>query len=118
MKMLTAQQIFNKVSKHLLTQNRRVTKDGRAQWVAPNGDLCASACLIKPSIRKGKLNDDYWDSNNSIYRDSGVDMDNHFELVCDLTNCHDHNKPSRWPRKLRAIAKDHGLKIQEYLKNA
>lgn len=119
MKMLTAQQIFTKVAKHLLKQNNRA-HDGKgcARWVDDKGNLCASACLIKPSIRKGMTNEDYWSYSPSRYKVSGVDMDEHFDLVIDLTNCHDENKPSRWPRKLRRIARDHKLKIPEFLKDA
>lgn len=116
--MLTKQQIFNKVSKHLITQNKRVYMKGEAEWVDYNGNLCASACLVKPSIRKGKTNSDYWANSTSYLKESGVDLfqGDCFDLVYDLTVCHDDNKPSRWPRKLRAIARAHDLKIPEYLK--
>ena len=120
--MLTKQQIFNKVAKHLLTQNKRAYSNGAALWDDSNGNICASACLIKPSIRKGLTNSDYWNSSWDYLKQSGVDMfqDNGdvFSLVVELTNCHDDNKPSRWPRKLRAIARKFKLKIPEYLINA
>lgn len=116
--MLTVKQIFNKVSKHLITQNKRVPD---REWVGKNGELCASAVLVKPSIRKGLKNEDYWGNSWGYLEKSGVDMfhnEDVFNLVVDLTKCHDENKPSRWPRKLRAIARKYDLKIPEYLANA
>lgn len=119
MKMLTAQQIFTKVSKHLLKQNKRVVDEhGRADWVDGQGNLCASACLLKPETRKMITAMGFGWTNSSNYMENGVDYDANLRLIIDLTNCHDENKPSRWPRKLRRIAREHNLKIPEFLKNA
>lgn len=118
MKMLSTQQIFNKVAKHLLTQNKRVRYDGLSQWVDHRGNLCASACLVKPSLRKGLGNEDYWHDGRELLANSGVDWNSHYDIVDALTIVHDDNKPSRWPEKLRAVAKRFKLKVPEYLKNA
>jgi hypothetical protein len=118
MKKLSSQRVFNKVSKHLLKQNKRVLVNGRAEWVGPNGELCASAVLIKPSFRKGLTNEDYWERSRGLLEVSGVDLEEDSGLLVRLTDIHDDCKPSRWPEKLRATAKEYKLKVPEFLKDA
>lgn len=115
MEMLTAQKIFEKSAKRLLKQNRRTAvvdpADGKKYYpfVAPNGDRCGCGHLLS----KAAKNSNHCD--NGEYHAMGVDREKHHRLLQELVYCHDRNKPSRWPRVLRRIARDYNLKIPAWL---
>lgn len=112
------QRVFNKVAKHLLTQNSRATKSDHLEectlFDEETGKRCAVGCLLPKSYYKKEFSEgERWRRiREIIIPNSKLDL-----LMDDLMECHDDIKPSRWPQRLRAIARDKGLEIPEFLRN-
>ncbi len=108
MKMLSAQQIFNKVAKGLIKQGVRTTKDSFGDYpvIDESGNRCALGMLVDSNRPN---------NGNRRFKLSGVDEDANDRLLMELQFAHDNNKPSRWPRVLRRIAREHKLKIPTWL---
>ncbi len=126
--MLTNQEIFDKVAKHLLAQNKQSRRDtcyttmtSACLYRTPGGLKCAVGCLI---------DDEHYDQNcegvsvsklvatgpkvitlrESLER-SGVDIHNEDtqELLRQLQILHDQNEPQTWGNGLLAVAAKLGL---------
>ncbi len=58
----TAQQVFDQVATHLLTQNARSENEDGCQYLASNGQMCAAGCLIDENEYDVSLEDHDWSS--------------------------------------------------------
>src|SRR3954452_25038072 len=111
---MTPQQIYNRVAKHLLTQNRKSVKPGtmRCLYRGPNGLKCAIGILIPNKLysedmeRVPVLNLCRFPSLKSRF-------DGHYSLLCELQTVHDSHPVRSWPALLRGVAREFDLKPVE-----
>ncbi len=114
------QEIFDKVSVHLLTQGKRALGDDgqRCKYRAPDGSKCAVGILIP---------DDAYDPVMEGHPSSALCMvaalppffTTEGDLLSDLQVLHDCVKPDMWPEYLHRMARHKGLSttaMDEYLK--
>lgn len=118
---LTLQEIFDKVAKHLLTQNAQSIAEGICRYRDPEGRKCAVGCLIPdacylPSIEgrtitEGQLS--YAGPLRRVLERSGIPTDKTtFSLLRSLQGVHDDHAPADWPHRLKIVAEDHGLSFE------
>lgn len=132
------QEIFDRVARHLLTQNAKaIAPDGACSYRAPGGLMCAVGCLIPDSYYDPKLEHnsigslesslasfkkdskyatsgqkrigELWDN---IRTSLGLDEEG-VKLLSSLQAIHDNGgmgyEVSSWPARLRVCAKDYKL---------
>jgi hypothetical protein len=117
--MMTLQQIFDKVARHLLTQMKQSrTELGSCAYRGADNTMCAVGCLIEDKHYKRTIEfKGARDTNvQEILVKSGileaVDVDNYSlktELLARLQVVHDSNQPSAWKELLVKLANDCGL---------
>jgi hypothetical protein len=111
MEQLTKQQVFDKVKKHLLTQNKRaLDRGGSCLYRAAEGLTCAAGCLISDDVYSHSL-EGKSASSVAVARAleaSGVSRE-YNDLVCSLQCMHDIDAPENWPVTMKEIASHHGL---------
>lgn len=110
----TAQQVFDQVATHLLTQKKksRIIHESNGDscvYRTPEGLKCAAGCLMSDeeflTLVGGTRNSIPWRS--LIAR--GVAPEEHSELIVSLQRCHDHNTPEYWDIYLFEIANAYDL---------
>jgi hypothetical protein len=112
MQKLNNQQIFNKVAKHLLKQNKQslLAFGSVCAYKNPDGLKCAIGCLIPNQLYSPGMEEK---SIRQIFKNSyglqALFKDESLDLLETLQNLHDMDKPNRWESGLRIIAKDYGL---------
>ena len=120
---MTNQDIFNKVTAHLLTQKVRSTMiAGSCAYRGENNTSCAIGCLIKDEAYSKSL--EYRVYNHETVQaaliQSGLSLDGEVcELLGDLQNIHDTRAPENWEAELIKCAEKFDLFIlspQEYAK--
>jgi hypothetical protein len=98
----TAQEVFDQVALHLLTQGRKSRSADGCFYRGPNGLMCAAGCLI--------ADDEYnkeWDETPTGWCDlviSGVITSVHSNIIDQLQSTHDFRHPCEWKKELEAIA--------------
>jgi hypothetical protein len=134
--MLSKQEVFTKVSTHLLAQGYRAENThGDCVYLADNGAQCAVGCLIvygayNPIFEGVSTRDldkvfaantrlEGYDPNDiprkwalkQALLASGVDVTDPstVDMLADLQTLHDSQDPSDWPLDLPQIAKEVGL---------
>lgn len=102
------QEIFDKVSKHLLTQNAKALgADNKCKYRNPTGLKCAAGCLIPdndydPKMERKFVREfDYF--ANCGYSKKEID------LISELQQIHDEVEVYAWKRQLIDLAKENGL---------
>jgi hypothetical protein len=103
------QEVFNYVSRHLLTQGRRAFGPNLAigcVYRNVEGLRCAAGCLIAPSEYKEEFEGNVW----SVLQANGVVPRVHGELITELQKVHDGISPDKWASALAGVAKTFGLK--------
>jgi hypothetical protein len=121
---LLAQEVFDIVSRHLLTQDSKSFDDNDSpRYFGYWGKKCAIGCLIPPEHYDPKI-EGYGVCLTRFHRvdtverilatalfKSGVDVGNPYilDLLIDLQECHDIAPTDRWYCELDAIARRHGL---------
>ncbi len=103
------QEIFDKVSKHLLKQNKRAVskEDGSCKYRTSNGLKCAAGCLIpdydySPKMEKTLVN------NLKFFQESGYSPEE-IQMIAVLQQIHDLSEPKHWKRQLKTMAEERGL---------
>lgn len=112
---LTTQEVFDKVSRHLLKQNRKATdKVGGGLYLTVDGCKCAIGSLIHSDHYDPYFEGSAWDDTNvkQALRKSDVNVENELtrRLLDDLQDAHDTYDVERWPIRLVEIAAKHELK--------
>ena len=108
LKDMSAQEVFDVVCDHLLTQNERSEiDDGNGTTCLYNGDgmCCAAAPFIKkydPTMENAN-----WES---VVGQGFADV-NHLDLIEALQNVHDRSDVNEWYDGLNKLAKIHNLKF-------
>ena len=123
---MNLQQIFDKVSDHLLTQNAHSLESKHIAFSATfntcvyrneQGLSCAVGCLISNSAYRANMEEaDLADNSLVQYAlkdilGSGDEYDTKFNLLCDLQNVHDKYRVDNWPIALQECATKHNLKF-------
>lgn len=113
----TAQQIFDHIVTHLLTQNKKATKEvenafmPQCSYRGDNGTKCAAGSLIDDEHYDPWL-EGYNVLDGSVRQAlvlSGVNTNEHVGLVHNLQCIHDNFDPVEWNFKLRKIALNNNL---------
>ena len=101
----TAQEVFDQVTTHLLTQMEKAAQEesgGECVYLAEDGLKCAAGCLM--------ADDEYeprWDTETLTW-DALVNLGyaprNHDMLILSLQKVHDMNQPDLWFEKLLKLS--------------
>lgn len=115
---MTAQEIFDKVAIHLLTQNAKswASSEGWSEHMISTcsyrgdfGRMCAIGCLIPDerytnSIEGGSVQS--YQVKNILY---DMSIEEHIDMLVRLQYVHDGIAVSEWRNKLRQVAKEYSL---------
>lgn len=105
----TAQQVFDQVAVHLLTQNAKSqvinAGDPRCVYRGPNGALCAAGSLIADD----EYHNDFEGVGWSFLRWGGRVPEAHSNLIIMLQRIHDALPVEDWREALEDLAARHGL---------
>lgn len=108
--MLTHQEIYDRVKRHLLNQNKKSQNNEYYLYFGSNGLKCAVGVLLcnraYNSDIEGKPVTDT--TVQKILKDSGVPT-TAGSLLGDLQSIHDDCPVEEWADGLRSVAVDHGL---------
>lgn len=102
----TAQQVFDQVARHLLTQMKRsldYTED--CVYRGAGGLRCAAGCLISDAEYLPGMEGNSWFG----LVESKLVPEQHRALISDLQNLHDINAPQNWKEELHRTARIWGL---------
>lgn len=112
--MMTSQEIFDKVCKHLVTQNKKATRPGRRMCNYRYGDLkCAVGCLIPDEVYKPSMEGPL---TRLLSYEELKWMEPHYQLLSHLQGIHDTTLPFDWKRRLRECAVSFNLTQPECIK--
>jgi len=102
----TAQQVFDQVVNHLLTQNARSTSEKFCLYRDKIHSLkCAAGCLIGDDEYKEEFEGKTW----LRLRTQGDVPSEHLALILGLQEIHDNFPPDAWLVELQDFAKNLGL---------
>jgi hypothetical protein len=107
----TAQEVFDQVAKHLLTQNKACYGHltvGICAYRNDEGLKCAAGCLIADDEYKANWEQLGW---ISLVND-GVVPAEHSTLIRELQIIHDESNPDRWRDLLAELAADYKLNTE------
>lgn len=101
----TAQEVFDQVAKHLLTQ-RQPSKTGAFCKYRLENLKCAAGCLIADNEYDEEFEGNNWAALIQFF---GITRE-HGYLIQDLQTIHDSSKVDDWEAELRRVALRHELK--------
>ena len=105
----TAQEVFDQVTRHLLTQNKRSAGEGNACFYKNKDGLkCAAGCLIGDDEYKSEFEKRRWFDLIDNYNFPNI----HSVLIKRLQITHDNLEPSNWHHYLKTIAIENNLKFE------
>lgn len=113
---MTRQEVFDRVARHLILQNRVSLAAGlppSCRYRGHSGLQCAIGCLIEddeytPEMEGHSIDSALW--ANWRKRLAGNDSyDNLRYLIYGLRSIHDRAEPASWPKKLRLVAGHYGI---------
>lgn len=98
----TAQEVFDQVANHLLTQNQK-SEDNEGLCFYKNRNLkCAVGCLISEEEYSPEF------ENQPIF---SLNIKTHIELLQKLQRLHDNKPIKDWKNELKIIAYEFDLKV-------
>lgn len=106
-KPFTAQQIFNRVVKHLRKQGHKALgPDGLCVYLASNGDKCAAGCLISKKEYSRSMEHKVFSYALSLFGPSSLKqkVKGQLNLIASLQNVHDTHHPDDWEKELQKVA--------------
>ena len=106
---LTEQELFAKVAKHLLTQNKKSLNGEKCVYRSADGLKCAAGCLIEDSEYATFFEQKNWEALVRYGHAKRV----HASLIQDLQFIHDDYETEQWPNKLESLAEELNLKFNE-----
>ena len=116
---MNAQEVFDKVATHLLTQNAKsmTTGAGRAcAYRGDNGTMCAAGCLIPDDKYKPEYEYNTICSLKNKFPETLEFWGEHFELAHKLQTVHDAYLVENWKEQLNAVAQLYDLSPKVILK--
>jgi len=108
---MNAQQVFDKVATHLLTQKKRAVVNAdfeRCMYRAPAGRKCAAGCLITDRNYRKEMEGKTIDLVARLFKLPQF-FQKHRSLIQDLQMVHDVYQPNEWRSSLRRVAESHNL---------
>lgn len=110
---MTKQEIFDKVAKHLLRQNKKAEDNISCLYRTTAGLRCAVGCLIPkrlydPGIEGCPVESFIQGGLSEIGEQIGL-RPSHQPLLKQLQVVHDDSEPERWREGLRQVAREHKL---------
>jgi hypothetical protein len=112
----TAQELFDTVAKHLLTQNAKSRDGGDLCFYRdPNGLKCAVGCLIpddeyRPEMENRTVAGMLYYRPELLTRERFEEIESNIDLLTDLQIVHDDRKIEMWREELRIVANHFELK--------
>lgn len=103
----TAQEVFDKVYNHLMTQMKICTDKFNCLYRGEDGLKCAAGCLIPDEYYKEEMEEKAWEQLVT----KGMVPSDHEKLISDLQCVHDYATPDKWKEALAIIAEKHGLTV-------
>ena len=103
----TAQEVFDHVANHLLTQDEPCMDDKNRCKYYFAGLKCAAGSLIHETEHRPEFDDCPLSWDGMI--EKGWVPKDHAELIMELQIIHDQYKVSDWKKQLAALAKEQGL---------
>lgn len=120
---MTAQEIFEKVAKHLLTQGCRAEVMGNCKYLTEDGLKCAVGCLI-PDGHPGQRSSldsngllSYFPNLEPFILPQDMDRLTAFRFISYLQDIHDLDDVQCWKQGLRTIANRYNLAIPAWLED-
>lgn len=102
----TAQEVFDQVARHLLTQGKRSKdSDGVCAYRGEDGLSCAAGCLIADEEYRVSFEHRQWAALSSCEEVPKA----YAILIYDLQRVHDRYLPYEWPDELRWVASSYDL---------
>jgi hypothetical protein len=104
---MTAQELFDKVSEHLLTQGSQCKLDDRCYYRDNGWRKCAVGCLIPDNL--------YTPLMETMQLGpilTHIGLDGHYDLCRSLQIIHDKYPPSEWRDRLLDLANGYGLEFK------
>jgi hypothetical protein len=117
--MKTRQEIFDIVSRHLLSQGiKSIDMSGTCLYRGPNGLKCAVGCLIPDDLYRQQLEMQGVDACDVLYVLEDVEIcerddENMIRFLRDLQNLHDGTVPAFWREELNQLANRWGIRPTE-----
>src|SRR4051812_34996113 len=107
---MTNQEAFDKVVRHLLTQNKGSRNTETCLYRGPDGLMCAVGCLIPddqytPALDGDGIGAEVSEIIDSVPALAGLDLD----LLTDLQVVHDSSSVEDWRHELLKVANKHDL---------
>jgi hypothetical protein len=102
----TAQEVFDQVASHLLTQkNKSQDEELSCRYRGNGGTSCAAGCLISDSEYNEIMEGQTWQT--LVYNKRAPDA--HMYLIDELQATHDKVAEGLWKLQLELVAKHNGL---------
>ena len=119
LKLLSPQEIFNKISNHLMKQKVASKKDdgSRCLYHGPNGLKCSVGALIPAAVYHPSIEGEHWSDFPKDIRDAmRINKERDMNLLDDMISIHDNFPPKDWKKELKECAKSNELSIPACLK--
>jgi hypothetical protein len=105
----TAQEVFDQVAIHLLTQGEKAVKDGTCLYRTESGLKCAAGALMSDEEYAALPENDRKSSwRNLVY--ATLAPFEHVDLINSLQHIHDSANVDNWERYLLITARDFNLR--------
>jgi hypothetical protein len=101
----SAQEVFTQVKNHLLLQNEKSMTGGGCAYRGDHNLQCAAGCLMTDKEANKFTESRSW----HVLIQAGQVPQKHKELIQDLQDIHDDERPEEWPESLQHLAFDEGL---------
>lgn len=111
----TAQEVFDYIANHLLTQNRKaqikLPEGIKCAYRTPQGLTCAAGCLIPEKDYDKNFETVSW----GMLVDDHMVPESHEFLISELQSIHDDARVEYWENRLIELAKRKGLSYNKEL---
>lgn len=107
----TAQEVFDQVAMHMLTQGEQSMDADRwgCMYRGDGGLKCAAGCLIADDEYRPEMEDLQWVAMAGGM-EGGMDIpEDHCDLIMTLQGVHDMDNPLEWRERLVVVASNHQL---------
>mgnify|MGYP003406154580 CR=1 FL=1 len=105
----TAQEVFDQVARHLLTQGKKSISENNqyCMYRGFNGTKCAAGCLIADDEYRSEFEIKTW---AELVMGGYVVSKNHYVLIMKLQSVHDEYNIEDWKSILNRLAEESDLK--------
>lgn len=108
---MTAQEIFNRVARHLLDQGERSATDGGCLYRGPRGLSCAVGCLLTDADYQPNMEGEAFNAIVRLWLGKDHPLAAHTDLLCELQGIHDSGDPKQWAWHLSVAGQRRGLSL-------